>query len=385
MGTMMRQTRRTWLRQAGLSTLAASQVLVGGNSFGAFAADLSCAAKRNSFTTAFSDALPELAPPLLVQSNGQPVVDAGQWNAARNELRSRWKTFLGPAPTPLPNPDTEWLEEKTESDYVRRSLRWRVEAETWLDAHVLIPSGPAPATGFPAIMALHQTSIQTIDEIAGVERPGAPLRPDQARAVDLVRAGFVVFCPKNFLWQDVPDYNAAVQRFQSRHPQSRGMAKMLFDSQQAVDQLLRVVPQVDPRRIGAFGHSLGAKEVVYLMAFDDRIRAGVASDGGVGFDQTNWDAPWYLGKGVADQARTAGVDHHQLLALASPRRLLIVAGGHERKGADGDGTRPYVHAARQVDRLLTGEHRLGFWNHGQGHAMNDGIFACCRDWLTRFV
>jgi pimeloyl-ACP methyl ester carboxylesterase len=59
------------------------------------------------------------------------------------------------------------------------------------------------------------------------------------------------------------------------------------------------------------GHSLGAKEALSLAAFDRRIRATVAHDGGLGRRQSNWEAEWYLGPGVP-----AGFDHHQLLALA---------------------------------------------------------------------
>ncbi len=377
----MRQSRRGWLRRVATSGLAMSFPVRGLVQ----AAETACGIGVDAMRAPFTDRLPEITPPLLVGANGAPVKTAKDWDAARILLRERWDRFLGPAISVASEPKTEIVEEQRHDGYRRQSLRWRVEPETWLDAHLLVPEVKPPAAGFPAIIALHQTSNQTIDEIAGVERSGVTVRPDQARAVDLARAGFVVFCPKNFLWQDVPNFDAAVQRFRSRHPQTRGMAKMLFDSRQAVDQLLRIAPQVDSQRIGAFGHSLGAKEVVYLMAFDERIRAGVASDGGTGFDQTNWDAPWYLGKGCAQDAAAAGLAPHQLLALASPRPLLIVAGGHERGGADGDGTRPYIHAARQVDHLLTGEHRLGYWNHGQGHALTNDIFACCHAWLKRFV
>ena len=375
----MSSTRRIWLRQAAAATTC------GFVPRWLTAAESACEATLTAAVAPFSDSLAEVAPPLLVGTDGSPISTVATWKAEQAKLRERWMTFLGPALTPASRPETEWTADVREDGYRRRSLRWRVEPDVWLDAHLLVPDRPAPAGGYPAIIALHQTSNQTIDEIAGVSRPGAPVSRDQARAVDLVRAGFVVFCPKNFLWQDVSTYDEAVRRFQSRHPQTRGMAKMLFDSRQSVDQLLRVAPEVNAKRIGAFGHSLGAKEVVYLMAFDDRIIAGVASDGGVAFEHTNWDAPWYLGKDCIAVARSAGLAPHQLLALASPRRLFIVAGGRDRKGADGEETRPSVQAARQIDRLLAGETRLGFWNHRQGHAMTDDIFACCRDWLTKWV
>jgi dienelactone hydrolase len=57
------------------------------------------------------------------------------------------------------------------------------------------------------------------------------------------------------------------------------MAKMLYDAMVAVD-ILAALPEVDPKRLCSVGHSLGAKEVLYLAAFDERIRATVSSEGG---------------------------------------------------------------------------------------------------------
>src|SRR5262245_24791474 len=36
------------------------------------------------------------------------------------------------------------------------------------------------------------------------------------------------------------------------------------------------------------GFLLGVKEVLYAMAFDERYRAGVANEGGVGLRMSNW-------------------------------------------------------------------------------------------------
>ena len=57
------------------------------------------------------------------------------------------------------------------------------------------------------------------------------------------------------------------------------MAKMLYDAMRAVD-VLESLPYVDKQRLASVGHSLGAKETLYLAAFDERIKAAVASEGG---------------------------------------------------------------------------------------------------------
>ena len=54
---------------------------------------------------------------------------------------------------------------------------------------------------------------------------------------------------------------------------------MLFDARRAVD-ILADQPDVNRDRLGVFGYSLGAKEALYLAAFDPRVRAAVSSEGG---------------------------------------------------------------------------------------------------------
>jgi hypothetical protein len=106
----------------------------------------------------------------------------------------------------------------------------------------------------------------------------------------------------------------------------------------AVD-ILAAQPQVDSSRLGAVGHSLGAKEVLYLAAFDERIKATVSSEGGVGIKFSNWNASWYLGAEV-DEPNFAR-EHHELLALTAPRAFLLVGG----QSADGDQGWPFIEAA----------------------------------------
>jgi cephalosporin-C deacetylase-like acetyl esterase len=56
---------------------------------------------------------------------------------------------------------------------------------------------------------------------------------------------------------------------------------MLFDAVRAAD-VLESLPGVDAKRLACIGHSLGAKEALYAGAFDDRFRAAVFSEGGIG-------------------------------------------------------------------------------------------------------
>jgi hypothetical protein len=157
-----------------------------------------------------------------------------------------------------------------------------------------------------------------------------------------------------------------------------GMAKMLYDATRAVD-LLASMEDVDARRIGAIGHSLGAKEVLYLAAFDERIRAAVSSEGGIGLTYSNWDAPWYLGP--SSHLPDFGLDHGQVLALIAPRAFLLIGGD----SADGDRSWPYIAEAMPVWKLTGAADAVGLLNHRRGHAYPPEARSVAEAWLEEFL
>ena len=135
---------------------------------------------------------------------------------------------------------------------------------------------------------------------------------------------------------------------------------MTWDGIRAADYL-ESLPQVDRDRIGCLGHSLGAKEVLYAAAFDERFKAAVFSEGGIGLDFSNWDAPWYLGPQVRKPEFKH--DHHELIALIAPRPFLLLAGD----SADGEKSAAFVEAARPVYALLGMKDNVRMLNHHQDH------------------
>jgi hypothetical protein len=119
--------------------------------------------------------------------------------------------------------------------------------------------------------------------------------------------------------------------------------------------------------------------VLYLAAFDERIQAAVASEGGVGLRFSNWDAPWYLGEAI--RSEQFGREHHELLALAAPRAFLLLGGD----SADGDRSWPFVAAAMPVYRLYTEQPALGLWNHRQGHSVPPEATERIFQWLRTYL
>ncbi len=316
--------------------------------------------------------------PLLVDTQNQKLTTVNSWETKRDHLRQEWLRFLGPMPNPRPPVKLEILREETLDQMTRQLVRYEGEPGIYVEGYLLRPKNSADRSGpFPAIVALHQTTNSSIDEIAGVSGPDS-----MQLGSKLAARGFFVFCPRCFLWQDAENLNDAVAQHRKRHSDSLGMAKMLYDAMRGVDVLVSL-PEVDSRRIGAIGHSLGAKEVLYLAAFDDRVRASVFSEGGMGFRSTNWDAPWYLGEAIRDE--NFPLNHHQLLAMIAPRPILVIGGERGPGAADGDRSWPLIKAAIPVWELYGKPVRMGLLNHGQGHTVSMETFDRMAEWLEHYL
>ncbi len=311
--------------------------------------------------------------PLLIDGMHRPITTVEGWRERRDELHRLWSGFLGPIPRPADPPVVVVLEEDRPAGVVRQLVRYEAEPGLPVEGYLLRPD--APGKGRPGAVVLHSTIDDTIRQPAGLEGP-----EEKHLGLHLARRGYVTICPRNFLWQygRPGRLEEAVDWFHRRRPGSLGMAKMLFDAQRAVD-LLAAQPDVDPGRIGAIGHSLGGKEALYLAAFDPRVRAAVASEGGVGLSYSNWEAPWYLGEAIRRPG--FGLDHAQLLALAAPRAVLIVGGD----SADGDRSWPYVAAGLPVWSLLGEPEGVGLLNHRGGHALPAAARERSFAWLDWFL
>lgn len=312
--------------------------------------------------------------PLLFDDAHQPITDVEAWLKRRGDLRSRWHDFLGKIPghegvtNALEVIESEPLDEPA---VLRQLVRYRSEPDLEVEGYLLTPRGAGDGARRPGAVVFHSTVDYTIRQPAGLEG-----HSDYHIGLQLAGKGFVVFCPRNFLWQHARkgESTQAVDWLRRRHPDVKGMAKMLFDAQRAVD-VLSARPDVDATRICALGHSLGAKEVLYLAAFDERVRASVASEGGIGISYSNWDAPWYLGDAVKRPG--FGLDHAQLLGLAAPRGFLLIGGD----SADGARSWPYVEAVLGVWKLMGAPRGVGLFNHGAGHTYPKAARACAEAWI----
>jgi len=322
-------------------------------------------------------AVPAAAPkpqPLLVDNHGRKISSIEAWQKHRESLRAWWLDFLGPLPRKRDRvPQWDVLEEEQVDGVVRQRIRYDVEPGVATEAYLL---QPAQRSGkLPGVAVFHSTVNHSIRQPAGVEG-----KPEKFFGLKLAQRGCVTLSPRNYLWptNDKIEAQQEADNFHKRHPKSKGMARMLHDALVAVD-ILTSLPQVDAKRIGSVGHSLGAKEVLYLAAFDERVQVTVSSEGGVSCTFSNWYAPWYLGETIRSPDFTH--EHHELLALAAPRPFLLLGGN----SADGDQSWPLIEAALPVYRLYGDPPRLGLFNHKQGHAVPPEAEKRIYEWFDTYL
>lgn len=199
----------------------------------------------------------------------------------------------------------------------------------------------------------------------------------------LVRQGYVAVCTEAFPFNTVPEpsdnkgfawWQAAADKLKLDHPNWTGIGKLIWDTRCAVDLLLSQ-ENIDEERIVAVGHSLGGKMVFCTAAFDERIKAVIASDFGIGWDFTNWDADWYFGKQIYEEGFERTND--ELLAMIAPRPFLLIGGEFDKPESW-----QYIREAKKIYRLYGSENAVGFLDHASGHRPPEHAVDTAYKWLA---
>ena len=268
------------------------------------------------------------------------------------KLREQWIEYLGGLPTEKVPLAARWLDEEDDfPSYTRRKVAYVIEPGVETDAVLFLPKHAHGKV--PGVVVFHPTLAMHYAQVAGYDTTV----PNYMMGPQLAQRGFAVLCPRCFIFGDGVDYATHVTRMKTRHPGWRGITRMTWDGIRALDYLASL-ESVDADRLGIMGHSLGAKEVLYVAAFDPRVKAAVFSEGGIGRAMSNWEAVWYLG----EQSEASAREHHELLALIAPRAFFFIAGGG-KSGADSEASAAFLDAVRPH----FSRDSLGWLLHGGGH------------------
>ena len=325
------------------------------------------------------------------------------WQIRRPQLLRYWKGILGKLE---PNEqDQVWFGDICQvrvgvttdlEAYTRTELFLPIEKDFFQPHLLLIPKGQGEGP-FPAVIAWSSTSPDYRE-------------PEQWWGSWLASRGYVVLTGWSFIrnYRDGTDYSTgAHEKVYQRFGHWLAMGKMVHDVKREVE-FLRCRPEVDPTRVGFIGKSLSAKAALYVAAFAADIAVTVSIDPHIAVNGgTNWFAAWYLDwlhefEDIPTQSKTPlslfnpdpvrpgfEHDHHEVLALAAPRPLLVIGGSQlEDAGGDSDDLQSwgYVNRAKEVYRLVGAGERLEYVPTDDGHNSNGPhITPAWQGWFERWL
>ena len=333
----------------------------------------------------------DLLSPLLTD-DGRKTATADEWNSIRRpQLLQQWTNILGKL-TPDPE-DQKWFGDITQSvevsrtkcdGYTRIELRLPMEKDFLQSYLLLVPDNAQPGK-CPAVIAWTSTGPDYAE-------------PEHWWGAWLARRGCVVLTGWSFIrnYRDDTSYrNKVSEKVYERFGRWLPMGKMVHDVQREAEFLCSL-PEVDSERIGFMGFSLSAKSALYVAAFAPEIAATVSIDPHLAMHgDSNYHDPWYLDwKRPFDEIQTDEYpvaelrgttwslldrdparpgfehNHHELLALAAPRALMVIGCSTDQETASHSDDRQsasYVAGAKEVYSLLDAASRFEYVPLNCGH------------------
>ena len=283
---------------------------------------------------------------LLILGEGTKIKTIENWNRKKTEIRKQILRSLGEVPPGVTNPGPKEFSviESGRADYItatigRVSPRPAMGKVTispynsfgdYLRGDLYFPKKPdeeKPGGKLPVIIWLHPYSYNS-----GYGTGGRGRIP----AVEITKMGFAMF---GFDQIGFGTRVAEGKNFYKRYPNWSLMGKMVTDVTAAVEALSNL-DMIDPGRIYCLGYSLGATAGLYAAALDERIKGVVSVCGfspfrlsNAGKEKENAIIKKYshlhgliprLGFFV-DQPMRIPYDFHEILALAAPHPIMVIA------------------------------------------------------------
>jgi dienelactone hydrolase len=323
----------------------------------------------------------EIAPPFTVPDSG------AAWEAKRQQVRGQLWELLGKLPPRPRLPRVEILSRAERTDYTVERFQFDNGAGATVPGYVLLPKNPSARA--PAILYCHWHGGEyDIGKEELFQAKHTPEPPGPA----LARRGFVVlgidaycFGERNGRGPGGPeekgrDGEMTVSKFNLWMGRTLwGM--MLRDDLMALDYLASR-PEVDGRRIGVMGMSMGATRSWWLMALDERIRTGVAIacltryQNLIRHEMLKAHGIYYFVPGFLNHFDTEAV-----VALIAPRSALFLNGGAD-SGSPEDGIHAIESAVRPAYRLYGREDAFeSIVYPGQGHVYTAEMWAKTLQWM----
>ncbi len=332
-------------------------------------------------------------PDLLAALNQQdrPIDSPERWHAKRGQLQELILDVIGRPPYgDVPEPEMRVYRSADQTNYRHLYIGYEASPGEEVRAHLLIPHADRRKHG-AAVLCLHGTSEEAKDT-----QLGAGSKPGRDYGRFLADHGFVTLSPDHLASgeRQEPGMRAYdTERFYQRHPEWSAVGKAIWDGQRALDVLVGV-PEVDPERIGAVGHSLGGHGSLFVAAFDERIKAAVSSCGVTTWTgnpkRLNWARDsWYQYIPALRPIFMAGqeppFDLHEFASLIAPRAFLNISGLSDESYGNNHTLGEFGAQLFKVYRLLGNPEGFANFLFGGGHEIPNYSRALTVAWFDRWL
>ena len=312
------------------------------------------------------------------------VKTAAEWARLRERIKRRVLRILGPFPRRRVPLDAAVHEQHSTRYYTRSKVSYQVQPGERVPAWLFVPR-PQPSRA-PAILCMHQTVAQGKYEPAGISG-----KRTLAFAAHYARRGYPTLAPDSItagerVYPGWKPYETAP--FDRAHPKWSAMGKMAWDHMRALDYLC-TLDCVDPKRLGAIGHSLGGYNAFFLAAFDERVKACVASCSFTPFRadsnpmrwaRTSWFCHFPALRPYIENGRYP-FDFEHVFALIAPRALLVITGLGDPVFPESAACDESMRSAAHIWRLLRSPHRIRHLIHTRGHRITSAGQAAADAWF----
>ncbi|MBB3111760.1 hypothetical protein FHS18_003828 [Paenibacillus phyllosphaerae] len=293
----------------------------------------------------------------------------------RTDVRSRLRELLALDRMESCPLEPQRLERDQMEGYRREKWLIQTEPGVYMPFYILIPDGIADGERRPAFVNPHghlagKYYTAGVSEIPVIKEwlekaKGEPL------AIELVRAGYIVFCPdargagERREWMKQSDQmedflgNTCTPINHMAFSMGYTLAGMMtWDLRRLLDYIA-TRDDCDPARIGCGGMSGGGMQTLWLAALDDRVSCAIISGYFYGFHDSHLMMPHNCGCNFVPNLWKY-VDMGDIGALIAPRPLLIETGCRDhlngRRGMAN--VLPQVELVRDVYKIYNAEEQL---------------------------
>jgi dienelactone hydrolase len=319
----------------------------------------------------------------------EPPASRESWEKQKSKIRAQLWELLGKLPDRPRQVKVEKAQREDRGDYWLEKFRFDNGAGATVPGYLLLPkSNPGPV---PGILYCHwhggqyEIGKEELFRTNALPVPGGPA---------LVKLGFAVlaidaycFGERNGLGPGGPQEKGSAGEMSASKFNlwvGRTLWGMIVrDDLIALDYLCSR-PEVDSRRIGVTGISMGATRTWWIMALDERPKTGVAVacltryQNLIRHGSLRAHGIYYFVPGILNYFDTEAV-----LSLAAPRPLLFQTGDRD-DGSPVDGIREIEPVVRKVYSLFDAEQN--FQNviyPGLGHVYTPEMWQRTVEWLRK--